>query len=355
MACTRSSSTMVSAARGTVASASADTGCPPIAHTSPSACTAAICPNRKGSSQKARKKSTDCTSSLPGGGGLMSAASSGAPSPTTTSGRATEGGRRASARDSTDAPTFAPQPPHRILAAATRASASGPAAEATAGGRPSVPMASPPIMPLASISSSMVEYLAMKLRSMESFHPHIHDPCVPSQPLVPTQCLSPVVMRDRNVVWGTCGCSGSPVRKRRMLATRGGPARTANTPALGRGCARHVATSPAAKTSGGPPSATCSVSWVAMNPWASVGSPVSLIQEAAAAWVHHRHSSNATTSSAPPCSFPPPFTPLPAPCCPVDFDSLCMTSLPASTLLTLQFSRTVTPFCCMMAMMERLA
>mmetsp|Transcript_23725 Transcript_23725/g.61646 ORF Transcript_23725/g.61646 Transcript_23725/m.61646 type:complete len:262 (-) Transcript_23725:950-1735(-) len=135
MSCVSSSVTRRSAMRGTTARAKALTGFAPMAHTSPRAWLAAILPKMYGSSQKARKKSTLCTSSLPGGGGLMSAASSGLSNPITTSGlEIGRGCTWARAAASTLAPTLAPQPPHRILDSASKASASGPAAPKTGGG-----------------------------------------------------------------------------------------------------------------------------------------------------------------------------------------------------------------------------
>ena len=64
---------------------------------------------------KARKKSTVCTMALPGGTRTM-AASSGACRPISTSGRST-GCSWPSARESTLAPTLAPQPPQRMATA----------------------------------------------------------------------------------------------------------------------------------------------------------------------------------------------------------------------------------------------
>jgi hypothetical protein len=72
-------------------------------------------PNTQGSSMNARKKSTVCTMALPGGT-RMTAASSGECRPISTSSRSI-GCSRASARDSTVAPTLAPQPPQRMAMA----------------------------------------------------------------------------------------------------------------------------------------------------------------------------------------------------------------------------------------------
>ena len=93
------------------------------------------------------------------------------------------------------------------------------------------------------------------------------------------------------------GCSqpasAPPPCGKRPLPEQAPPltARTANTPALGRGAALLVATSPAAKMFGGPPS-LCRYSLTARNPALSTGRPVSASQEAALACVVHRHSSN---------------------------------------------------------------
>ena len=71
---------------------------------------------------KARKKSTVCTIALPGGT-RTTAASSGACRPMSTSSRST-GCSAPSARDSTVAPTFAPQPPQRMATAEMACAAS---------------------------------------------------------------------------------------------------------------------------------------------------------------------------------------------------------------------------------------
>ena len=81
---------------------------------------------------------------------------------------------------------------------------------------------------------------------MEVVEPPLPSPaqireCPPPSP-------SPVLMRLRLVVWGTKGVSGWPVNAALRLRARGGPCRTANTPALGRGCGVQEAQSPAANT-----------------------------------------------------------------------------------------------------------
>ena len=111
-----------------------------------------------------------------------------------------------------------------------------------------------------------------------------------SHPLLAIACWRPVVMRLRNVVCGTNGCSGLPsnnlsvqnkvsldveagskhpwpaqqqqdsvaygqtIARLWRLSASAGPWRTAKTPAFGRGCAADDATSPTAKTLSGPPS-----------------------------------------------------------------------------------------------------
>ena len=62
-----------------------------------------------------RKKSTECTIALPGGT-RTTAASSGSFKPMMTSSRST-GCKLLNARESTVAPTFAPQPPQRMAIA----------------------------------------------------------------------------------------------------------------------------------------------------------------------------------------------------------------------------------------------
>ena len=109
------SSTLLSSPGGTVAMAVADCASPPMAKMSPSAWLAAMRPNSQGSSMKARKKSTVCTMALPGGT-RTTAASSGACRPISTSSRSI-GRTLARARDSTVAPTLAPQPPQRMAMA----------------------------------------------------------------------------------------------------------------------------------------------------------------------------------------------------------------------------------------------
>jgi hypothetical protein len=76
-----------------------------------------------GSSMKARKKSTLCTMALPGGT-RTTAASSGACRPIRMSSRSI-GCTLASARDSTVAPTLAPQPPQRMAMAEMACACSG--------------------------------------------------------------------------------------------------------------------------------------------------------------------------------------------------------------------------------------
>eukprot|EP00967_Tisochrysis_lutea_P128652 scaffold220343_cov25-Tisochrysis_lutea.AAC.4 len=57
-------------------------------------------------------------------------------------------------------------------------------------------------------------------------------------------------MRPRNLDWGSNGSSGLPRSLARKFFVRGGPWRTAKTPALGRGYFSTAATSPAAKMPG---------------------------------------------------------------------------------------------------------
>ena len=68
-------------------------------------------------------------------------------------------------------------------------------------------------------------------------------PCLP-----PLEAYPPVLIRLKLVDWGTKGTRGCPVRIALRLRARGGPWRTAYTPALGRGYGVQEAQSPAANT-----------------------------------------------------------------------------------------------------------
>ena len=181
--CVSKSSTLRSSPGGTVTMAVAVCGSAPMANTSPSAWLAATCPNTYGSSMKARKKSTVCTTALPGGT-RTTAASSGECRPMSTSLRSM-GSMAASARDNTFAPTLAPQPPQRMAKAeiACKDSSALRANDATAGGRS------------GAISGNSVN-LRMKLRSMWSFQRHTQSPAKPSAPRDATACWSPVEISD---------------------------------------------------------------------------------------------------------------------------------------------------------------
>ncbi len=175
------SSTLLSSPGGTVAIAVADCGLPPMAKMSPSAWLAAMRPNSQGSSMKARKKSTVCTSALPGGT-RSTAASSGAFKPISTSSRSI-GWTLASARDSTVAPTFAPQPPQR-MAIAEIACVRSPSSSGTA---------SAVVAACSAIGPSSLKR-RMKRRSIQSFQRHTQSPRAKNAPREATACRSPVLI-----------------------------------------------------------------------------------------------------------------------------------------------------------------
>jgi hypothetical protein len=96
-------------------------------------------------------------------------------------------------------------------------------------------------------------------------------------------------MRPRNSVWSSKASSGSPSRKDTRLSRSGGPARTANTPALGRGEEGLCEQSPAAKMDG---TDVWKLPLTRRKPAGSVSQGVEEdSQGAAAAFVHHTHSS----------------------------------------------------------------
>mmetsp|Transcript_2022 Transcript_2022/g.4577 ORF Transcript_2022/g.4577 Transcript_2022/m.4577 type:complete len:258 (-) Transcript_2022:371-1144(-) len=175
----------------------------------------------------------------------------------------------------------------------------------------------PPIM------SGKSAYIFIHLRSILSFHRHNFSPTGPNPPkdILPydkTADLSPVVINPKNTLCGVKSTSASPSNARRRFFSSGGPCRTANTPAFGRGCFNTLATSPAAKMF------LCdvdsSVGLTAMNPLSSSTSGVlSRNHLAAPACVHQI----------------------------VSFDSiarpLCKINLPFSARITPSFSTTSTP------------
>mmetsp|Transcript_36247 Transcript_36247/g.80487 ORF Transcript_36247/g.80487 Transcript_36247/m.80487 type:complete len:285 (-) Transcript_36247:355-1209(-) len=96
-------------------------------------------------------------------------------------------------------------------------------------------------------------------------------------------------MIPRNCTWGSQGTRGSPRMLRRRLAYRGGPALTANTPALGRGYSTLWQMSPAANT---PLVLVLSrVGLMQINPSSLQARPVSLSQGCPTACVHQKTSS----------------------------------------------------------------
>ena len=170
--CARVSSTFRSSPNGTVATASAVCASAPIAKTSPRQWLAAISPNTNGSSTMARKASTVRTSTLPGGT-RTTAASSGASRPTSTSSRRT-GVNRASTRSRGVAPTFDPQPPQRIAAAAIARRSSGAASPAATAGAAGARIA------------GRSAYRAMNRRSIQSLQRHARAPSNERVPRPPT-------------------------------------------------------------------------------------------------------------------------------------------------------------------------
>ncbi len=177
----RSSSTLASRPGGTVTIAVADCASAPIAKMSPSAWLAATMPKTYGSSMKARKKSTECTTALPGGT-RTTAASSGACRPISTSSRSI-GRRPPSARLSTEAPTFAPQPPQRIAIAEIACAASSSPSRMDGGCARGA----------SGIAGNSLN-LAMKRRSIQSFQRQTHRPWKPSAPREATAYWSPVLI-----------------------------------------------------------------------------------------------------------------------------------------------------------------
>ncbi len=127
----------------------------------------------------ARKLSTVWTESS-GPPVSTTAASSGASRPTTTSARSA-GATRPSARDSTVAPTLAPQPPHRMASAEMSAMAAASATGFFA-------------RDAAAMSGSSLN-LRMKRRSIQSLSRHTQCPPKLTPLRAPTAYLSPVVTR----------------------------------------------------------------------------------------------------------------------------------------------------------------
>mmetsp|Transcript_12669 Transcript_12669/g.38709 ORF Transcript_12669/g.38709 Transcript_12669/m.38709 type:complete len:262 (-) Transcript_12669:1588-2373(-) len=184
-------------------------------------------------------------------------------------------------RESTVAPTLAPQPPQRMDACERALSASAPAAVASSLGGPlSIPI----------LVGSPVVYAAIHVRSIQSFRPQSHFASRQRGPLEATQPPSPVPMRPRNLDWGSNGSSGLPRSLARKFFVRGGPWRTAKTPALGRGYFSTAATSPAAKMPGWETDSR--VGCTATKPAPSSSSGVCVASQGAAPpWVHQMASS----------------------------------------------------------------
>ena len=132
---------------------------------------------------KARKKSTVCTIALPGGT-RTTAASSGECSPISTSSRSI-GASAPSARDSTVAPTFAPQPPQRIATAESACAASSASSRTPAGARA--------IAAGGAIAGKSLKR-AMKRRSIQSFQRQTQAPLKPIAPREATAKRSPVLI-----------------------------------------------------------------------------------------------------------------------------------------------------------------
>mmetsp|Transcript_3695 Transcript_3695/g.14947 ORF Transcript_3695/g.14947 Transcript_3695/m.14947 type:complete len:366 (+) Transcript_3695:975-2072(+) len=211
-------------------------------------------------------------------GTLTTAASSGASRPTRISGPRFCFGRRAMTRLSTVAPTLAPQPPQRMGTARIAASASAPAAAAAGGGATS----------FCFMNSSLL-YLSIHARSILSFIVQHQPPSSAKPPLDSTAYLFPVVMSPMKVFCGAKGLSASPSATRRRFSASGMPWRTAKTPALGRGCSRTFAQSPAANTPGW--EVLSRVGCTATKPSPSVARPLAPSHSAARACVHHTQAS----------------------------------------------------------------
>ena len=172
-------------AYGRTATARAVTGVAPMAWQSLRAWLAATAPNTYGSPMNDRKKSTVWTKtvSLPSPlpplaarpGGHTSAQSSGAPRPATTSARGYIGPSRPSARDSVDAPTLAPHPPHRMVVLLRRASAAAPLALATLA--PVAPAAGSAAASSSPMSGRPPVYVHIHLRSIQSLRSHRKGAC----------------------------------------------------------------------------------------------------------------------------------------------------------------------------------
>mmetsp|Transcript_11578 Transcript_11578/g.34105 ORF Transcript_11578/g.34105 Transcript_11578/m.34105 type:complete len:739 (-) Transcript_11578:200-2416(-) len=314
-------STFASSPYGTTATARAPAGGAPMAWQSERAWLAATCPKTKGSGRKERKKSTEWTDGMLDG--ARTAQSSGASSPTRTvwclaSGKWPSARSRAITRESTVAPTFAPQPPHRIDACESVRNASSPAAAATSG----TALASG----AASICGRPLVYAAIHVRSIQSLRPHSHAASRQSGPLEATAPPSPVPMMPRKRSCGVKGSSGLPSSLRRKLVARGGPCRTAKTPAFGRGCLSTAATSPAANTAAA--LTDSSVSPTATKPRSSSCSGVpDASQGGAPPCVHQIASSQGTSRPEAQRRRAPPSPPSPPP---PPSDSMATTSSPSS-------------------------
>ena len=177
------------------------------------------------------------------GGTRTTAASSGACRPISTSARST-GASAPSARESTVAPTLAPQPPQRMAIAEMACAASSSSSLTALAGACAL---------VADIGAKSLN-LAMKSRSMRSFQRHsqllsrpVPEP-KPQPPREATAKRSPVLIRANQLRCGRYARSAASFMDSRKFLSSGWPWRTANTPAFSSGLSTMLAISPAAKT-----------------------------------------------------------------------------------------------------------
>mmetsp|Transcript_63408 Transcript_63408/g.125410 ORF Transcript_63408/g.125410 Transcript_63408/m.125410 type:complete len:205 (-) Transcript_63408:178-792(-) len=203
--------------------ARAPMGCAFMAWQSERAWLAATWPKTNGSSIRERKKSTVWTEAREEG--ARTAQSSGASSPRMTAGGSagkSEPSRNlAITRLSTETPTLAPQPPHRIEAWESASRASCPEASATGGGSAASPLIPIPPVDIGGGNPSWYPYI--HVRSMWSLSVHSQLASRAIAPREATHAPSPSPMRPRKEDCGTKGARGCPRRDRRKLLARGMP------------------------------------------------------------------------------------------------------------------------------------